>query len=60
MRTIKVQEVQSFDGKGLGRACSDPETTLESLDNALFPHGLEVVFVDNGSTDRWYLIQKRT
>lgn len=59
MRSVKVQDLTVFDGKGLGRAGRDPEDTLESLDNALFPHGLEVVCVDNGSTDRWFLIQKR-
>jgi len=38
----------------------DPDYTLRSIDQFLHRFGLEVVIVDNGSSDTWFTIKKRS
>jgi glycosyltransferase involved in cell wall biosynthesis len=37
-----------------------PTITLKDIDSYLHKFGLEVIIVDNGSSDTWFAIKKRS
>jgi glycosyltransferase involved in cell wall biosynthesis len=56
MKIIKRLIKDNEDIIGFDR---DPEYALKSLDRFLERFGLEVVVIDNGSSDIWYKIIKK-